>query len=242
MTGATLWFWIVLPYLTLAVFAVGHVWRWRHDQFGWTSLSTQLQERRLLLWGSPLFHYGALGAIAGHVLGILIPASWTAAVGVSGEAYHVFSAVAGTVASVAVGAGLVILLYRRVTVRRVAVTTSVVDIAVYVLLVVIIGLGAIETIAVNLLGPGYDYRATVAIWFRGLFTGDPHPGLMATAPWPYQAHAISAWFLLALWPFSRLVHAWSYPLWYLGRPWIVYRGYRRATRVRSAVTSAGTRG
>ena len=27
-------FWWVLPYLALSVFAVGHVWRWRYDQFG----------------------------------------------------------------------------------------------------------------------------------------------------------------------------------------------------------------
>jgi len=27
----------------------------------------------------------------------------------------------------------------------------------------------------------------------------------------------------ALWPFSRLVHAWSYPLWYLWRPYIMFR-------------------
>ena len=26
-----------------------------------------------------------------------------------------------------------------------------------------------------------------------------------------------------VWPFSRLVHAWSYPLWYLWRPYVVYR-------------------
>ncbi|MGH3154254.1 MAG: respiratory nitrate reductase subunit gamma [Streptosporangiaceae bacterium] len=26
-----------------------------------------------------------------------------------------------------------------------------------------------------------------------------------------------------MWPFSRLVHAWSAPLWYLWRPYIVYR-------------------
>ncbi|HET9187287.1 MAG TPA: respiratory nitrate reductase subunit gamma, partial [Acidothermaceae bacterium] len=32
---ATFW-WIVLPYLALATFVVGHIWRWRYDQFGWT--------------------------------------------------------------------------------------------------------------------------------------------------------------------------------------------------------------
>ncbi len=76
-TAAQLFLWVALPYLALGVFIVGHVWRWRYDQFGWTSRSTQLQERRLLKWGSPLFHYGTFAAIGGHVIGILIPERWT---------------------------------------------------------------------------------------------------------------------------------------------------------------------
>jgi nitrate reductase gamma subunit len=39
----------------------------------------------------------------------------------------------------------------------------------------------------------------------------------------YQLHAIVAWAFWALFPFSRLVHAWSIPLQYLGRPYILYR-------------------
>jgi respiratory nitrate reductase gamma subunit len=81
-TGAEVFWWVVLPYLALGVFAVGHVWRWRYDQFGWTSRSTQLQERRMLKWGSPLFHYGTFAAIGGHVIGVLIPERWTKAVGI----------------------------------------------------------------------------------------------------------------------------------------------------------------
>ena len=80
-TAAELFWWVALPYLALGVFIVGHVWRWRYDQFGWTSRSTQLQERRLLKWGGPLFHYGTFAAIAGHVIGILIPERWTRAIG-----------------------------------------------------------------------------------------------------------------------------------------------------------------
>jgi nitrate reductase gamma subunit len=239
VSGAALFFWVVLPYASLAIFFAGHAWRWRHDQLGWTSLSTQLQERRLLLWGSPLFHYGTIAAILGHVIGILVPERWTASVRVSERAYRVFSALGGTVAGAAVIAGLLILLYRRIAIRRVAVTTSRIDVAVYTLLLIIIGLGVAETVGVNLVGPGYDYRATVAIWFRGLFVADPHPELMVSAPLLYQVHAISAWFLFALWPFSRLVHTWSYPVLYLGRPWILYRGYR--ARVRPAALAARRR-
>jgi nitrate reductase gamma subunit len=231
MSGPAWLFWIVLPYVALTTFVVGHAWRWRRDQFGWTSRSSQLMESRLLRWGGPLFHYGAFAAIAGHVLGILVPASWTAALGISEPTYHLLSAGAGTAAGMAVVAGFLILLYRRLSVPRVAVSTTRIDLAVYLLLTTTIGLGILETVGVNLLGGGYDYRATVAVWFRGLFLLDPHPELMVGAPTVYQLHVISAWLLFALWPFSRLVHAWSYPILYLGRPWILYRGYRRRAPV-----------
>jgi nitrate reductase gamma subunit len=215
--------WVALPYAAVALFLAGHVWRYRTDQYGWTTRSTQILERRWLKWGSPLFHVGALAAIGGHVLGIVIPTSWTETVGVSGEAYHAVSATAGTIAGVACAAGLVILVWRRAASPRVRVTTTRMDVLVYVLLGVVIGLGLAETVGRNALGGGYDYRATVAVWFRSIVFFHPEPDTMVGVPILYQLHAVSAWLILAVWPFSRLVHAWSIPLQYVGRPYILYR-------------------
>ena len=39
----------------------------------------------------------------------------------------------------------------------------------------------------------------------------------------FQVHVIGVWFLYALWPFSRLVHAFSVPLGYFKRSPIFYR-------------------
>lgn len=230
MNSANSFLWIVIPYVATAIFVAGHIWRYRRDQFGWTCRSTQVLESRWLAWGSILFHYGALAAIAGHVLGILVPVSVTDALHISEQYYHIVSAGGGSVASVAVLAGLVILIGRRLAVRRVWVTTTYVDLAVYLLLAVIIVLGAWDTLVTNTLGGGYDYRGTVAEWFRSLLVFNPRPQLMATAPFLYQAHATAAWLLYALWPFSRLVHVWSVPFQYLGRPYILYR--RRYARTR----------
>ena len=69
MSAGEIFLWIVIPYVAITIFILGHGWRYRHDQFGWTTRSTQLLERRMLDWGSPMFHYGALAAIGGHVLG-----------------------------------------------------------------------------------------------------------------------------------------------------------------------------
>ena len=223
MSAVHLLLWVALPYAAVALFLAGHVWRYRTDQYGWTTRSTQILESRWLKWGSPLFHLGALAAIGGHVLGIVIPTSWTETAGVSGEAYHAVSATAGTIAGVACAAGLVILVWRRAASPRVRVTTTRMDVLVYVLLGVVIGLGLAETVGRNALGGGYDYRATVAVWFRSIVFFHPEPDTMVGVPILYQLHAVSAWLILAVWPFSRLVHAWSIPLQYVGRPYILYR-------------------
>jgi nitrate reductase gamma subunit len=219
---AFLW-WVILPYLALAVFVVGHIWRWRYDQFGWTSRSTALQERRLLKWGAPLFHYATFGAIAGHVIGILIPKSFFDWLGVSEHSYHQFSGWAGSIAAIGILIGAAFLVFRRTMVPRVRATTDVVDYVALILLAIIVILGIYLTLGVQLLGSGYEYRDTVGVWFRSLFEGNPDVAAISTAPIMYQVHAVAAWAIFLVWPFSRLVHAWSYPLWYLWRPYIVIR-------------------
>ena len=63
-------FWDIVPYVTLAILIVGTWWRYRYDKFGWTTRSSQLYESRLLRIGSPLFHFGILVVIIGHVIGV----------------------------------------------------------------------------------------------------------------------------------------------------------------------------
>lgn len=230
MTTVDLFLYVVLPYATIVLFVAGHVWRYRYDKFGWTSRSTQILEGRWLAWGSNLFHYGALAVIAGHVLGELIPEWITADIGIPEEAYRYFSAIAGAISGLACVAGFLILAFRRAYFPRVRRTTTPTDIAVYLLLGIVIGLGIVEVMAVNLFGAGYDYRPTLGVWFRGLFWLQPNTSLMVSAPLIYQVHATAAWFLYALWPFSRLVHVWSLPLQYLGRPWVLYRSRYAAAR------------
>ena len=62
--------WVVVPYICLTAFVVGHIWRYRYDKFGWTTRSSQLYEDRLLRIGSPLFHFGILAVFLGHVMGL----------------------------------------------------------------------------------------------------------------------------------------------------------------------------
>lgn len=213
--------WVALPYLCVASFAVGHVWRYRRDQFMWTARSTQLLERRLLLLGSVLFHVGMLAAIAGHLLGILVPRSATEAVGISDDAYHWLAVAGGLFASVLVAVGIAVLAYRRLRVDRVAATTLRSDRILYPLLMLTIAAGIAATVLT--VADRYAYRETVSPWFRGIFTLEPNGELMVGAPFAFQLHVVTSWLLFAIWPFTRLVHVWSVPFTYLGRAPILYR-------------------
>ena len=217
--------WVIFPYICLAVFVVGHIWRYRYDKFGWTTRSSQLYESRLLRIGSPLFHFGILGVFLGHVMGLGVPKSWTNAVGISDEVYHLLAVTGGMIAGIAAVVGLVILIYRRRTVGPVFSATTPMDKVMYAVLGLVILLGFWTTITVTIMeiSGHYDYREGVSVWFRGIFRFDLHPDLMADAPLGFQTHGMAAMLLFALWPFTRLVHVFSAPLGYLTRPYIVYR-------------------
>ncbi|WIX98051.1 respiratory nitrate reductase subunit gamma [Amycolatopsis mongoliensis] len=215
--------WVAVPYMSIAVFVVGHYWRYRYDKFGWTTRSSQLYENRLLRMGSPLFHFGILLVALGHVGGLLIPKSWTEALGISETAYHVMAVTLGVLAGFCTLAGAAILVYRRRTVGPVFSATTRNDKVMYVLLVGTILLGLGTTVLGNLTGHPHDYRETVAPWFRSIFAFQPRTSLMLEAPLGFRLHVLAAWALFAFWPFSRLVHVFSMPLGYLTRPYIVYR-------------------
>ncbi|MGO1539727.1 MAG: respiratory nitrate reductase subunit gamma [Leucobacter sp.] len=223
MSGVQIVLWVAIPYISMAIFIVGHIWRYRYDKFGWTTRSSQVYENRLLRWGSPMFHLGILMVIAGHVVGLFIPREWLYAIGISEEIYHVGATVLGTFAAVLTLAGLAILIYRRRVVGPVFLATTVMDKVMYVFLGATLLFGTLATIVHQVFGPGFHYRETISPWIRDLFIFQPKPELMEHVPLLFQLHVLTALALFALWPFTRLVHVFSAPLGYLFRPYIVYR-------------------
>jgi nitrate reductase gamma subunit len=239
MSGVDIALWGVLPYLVAVVVVGGTAWRWRYDQFGWTTRSSQLYESRLLRIGSPLFHFGILVVIAGHVMGLVIPKSWTTAAGLSPEAYHVQALALGGIAGFATLAGVALLIYRRRRTGPVFMATTWNDKAMYVVLVAAILAGLATTLlGAGATGEAHDYRTTVSPWFRSLFILQPDIEAMARAGTAFHVHVLIAFVLFASWPFTRLVHAFSAPVAYLFRPYVVYRRRSPTTARRPASRAA----
>ncbi|WP_282004486.1 respiratory nitrate reductase subunit gamma [Propioniciclava sinopodophylli] len=212
----------VFPYLAMAVFVVGTIWRYKYDKFGWTTRSSQLYESRMLRIGSPLFHYGILLAVLGHAMGLVIPKAWTDVL-VPEDIYHAVAVGGGMTAGIMIVVGFVILVFRRRTVKTVFNATTVNDKVMYLVLGLTILFGMWNTISTAFAPEEYHYREGVSPWFRSIFTFQPNVDLIAGAPFQFQAHAVTAFLLVMIWPFTRLVHVFSAPVQYLARPYIVYR-------------------
>ncbi|MCU0296060.1 MAG: respiratory nitrate reductase subunit gamma [Candidatus Nanopelagicales bacterium] len=216
--------WDVLPYVTIAVFVVGMIWRYRYDRFGWTTRSSQLYERKLIRIASPIFHFGILAVVGGHIVGLLIPQAWTDGLGISEDTYHFFAVLLGAFAGAATLFGIVMLIYRRRTVGPVFAATTKNDKVMYIFLLAAILLGIVATLSgAGVLGDGHNYREDVSVWFRSIFYFDPQGQLMASAPLAFKIHALAGMALFIVWPFTRLVHAFSAPFGYVFRPYVVYR-------------------
>ena len=223
--------WGVLPYLMLALLVGGTIWRYRYDKFGWTTRSSQLYESRLLRIGSPLFHFGILLVLIGHIGGLVIPESWTEAVGVSEGLYHVNALLFGGIAGVATLSGIAhphlptphhrAGLHghdeeRQADVRRPGRRHRARP-------------AGPPCVSVGAGHEAHNYRETVSPWFRSLFVLQPDVDSMAEAPVQFKVHTLVGMLLFAIWPFTRLVHAFTAPVHYLFRPYIVYRSRDQRT-------------
>lgn len=230
----TLWdqfLWVIFPYLSLVTFVIGHVYRYRYSQYTWTTKSSQILERRMLMWGVLLFHWGLLFVIGGHVMGLLVPLEVYRAIGVTDHNYHLMSLWAGSLIGFAALAGILILNLRRWFNSRIRRSTDTIKFATDALLLLVITLGMAATIGYRIYANQYElqsefeYRETIGPWFRSLFVFRPEGGLMLGVPLIFQLHTLSAFLLFALWPFSSLVHAWSVPLGYARRRYVQYRSH-----------------
>ena len=219
--------WVILPYIVITIFIGGHIYRYQHDQFGWTAKSSEMLEKKKLALGSSLFHWGIFFVIGGHVMGILIPESLYEALGVSEHMYHKIAIGFGLPAGIAALSGLLILTYRRFTDKRIRKTSSAGDFITLVALLFVMTTGLAATF-LNIDSKGFDYRTTIGPWFRNIFLFKPDAGLMASVPLWFKLHIIMGYVIFIVWPFTRLVHVFSMPLKYLTRSYVVYR--KRAPR------------
>lgn len=218
--------WVIFPYLCIFSFITGHIFRFRYDQFNWTAKSSEFIEKKTLKYGSLMFHIGIVPVFLGHVVGLGVPKEWTRALGISDHLYHLGAAFGGGFFGIITLIGMILLTYRRLSVKAVRKLSSVSDIIVNLLLLFIVFIGVYATFFTTIAVPDFDYRETISVWFRGLLVFSPDAVFMNTVPLSFQLHVLTGFLIIGLWPYTRLVHVWSVPVNYVGRSYIIYRKHR----------------
>lgn len=214
---------VVVPYLTVAIAVVGGIARYRSDRFSYSSQSSQFLESKTLFWGSVFWHYGILAILAAHVLAMVLWDPWAALVTDPNRLYTL--EVIGLSLSVLALAGLVVLVVRRFAFPRIMSVTTPADWLLLAVLAVQVVLGIWIALAYRWGSEWYVHTAVP--WLHSLFKLQPDPGTMTMLPAIVKIHAVLGFALIALFPFTRLVHVVTVPVTYLWRSYQVVVWNRR---------------
>jgi len=212
----------VFPYVAVALmFGVG-IYRYCVDRYSWSSQSSQFLESRVLFWGSIPWHYAILIILLSHFLAFLVPSGWAVVLGSPLRLYLL--EVTGLALGVSTLIAVALLIFRRAINARVSAVTTVIDWLVLLTLLLQVATGVY--IAFTLRWGSVWYLHTATPWLWSLVKLDPQVHYLAALPAVVKLHAFNAFLILALFPFSRLVHVVSVPLAYLARPYQVVVWYR----------------
>lgn len=206
------------PYLCITVLVLGSILRFDKDQYSWRSQSSQFLRRKQLSLGSNLFHMGIIVLFFGHLVGLLTPINVVDAFGIGHGFKQMAAVVVGGIAGIAALLGATLLLHRRLIDPRIRQSSSFADLAVLVLIWVqlIMGVGTTYWTMQHLDGAE---MVRFMGWASGIVRFDPGaPALLSEVAIIYKLHIVLGLTLFLITPFTRLVHIWSAPIWFLLRP------------------------
>jgi nitrate reductase gamma subunit len=206
----------IYPYIAITVFFVGSLLRYDRDQYTWKASSSQLLRKKDMVLGSNLFHIGIIMLFFGHLLGLLTPHSAYAFVMDAGTK-QVMAMTAGGIFGTLCLIGMILLIRRRMFDPRIRANSQYADLPILLILFVqlLLGLATIPFSAQHLDGSS---MLALAHWAQHLvtFQGDA-ASFVADEAFVFKAHLVLGLTIFLLFPFTRLVHAWSVPLQYLTR-------------------------
>ncbi len=205
------------PYLCLTVFLLGSLLRFDASQYTWRTGSSQLLRRRELIWGSNLFHVGILVIFGGHAIGLLTPVAVFDALGISHTFKQLLAMTVGGIAGSACFAGTTMLVHRRLFDARIRRTSSAADILILLMLYLQLTFG-LCTIVVSAQHLDGTEMVKFMNWAQGIATLHPAAAALIADVSPiFKLHLFLGMTIFLVFPFTRLVHVWSVPVWYLGR-------------------------
>ena len=214
---------IALPYVCLFTFLLMTIYRYRHQSFSYSSLSSQFLENKQHFWAVVPFHYGILAVTAGHLIAIFIPSSilaWNS---------HPLRLYVLEISALACGLltliGLISIIIRRGVITRIRKVTSVTDWILFAMLLIQTASG----VAIALFHPwGSSWFATnMSPYLWSIFKLNPDISFITAMPHMVKLHIVLAFLTVGFFPFTRLVHLLVIPNPYLWRKPQIVRWYGR---------------
>ncbi len=205
----------VFPYVALTSFLVVSLTRYFSNSYKFSSLSSNFLESSDLFWGSQAWHWGILVILLAHFLGFMFPREVIAFNGLPVRTLILEAGllIFGFLSLV----GIILLIRRRMLHDRIRVVTSTSDVLVLLLLLLQVATGVFT--ALNYRWGSMWYASGLVPYLRSIFSLKPDIGFVATLPWVVKTHVASAFLLVAILPFTRLVHFLVMPISYIWRPW-----------------------
>jgi len=208
------------PYVALIVFLIGSIYRYLQKGYQVSSLSSQFLEGKQLFFGSQFFHWGMVILFLGHLIGFLVP---SAVLAWNGSPVRLlileFSAFGFAITSLV---GLLLLIKRRLTTKRIKVVSNKMDYVVYAVLL----LQIISGVGIAYFGRwGSSWFASVMTpYLRSVFALNPNVDLIAQlstsnamALLMVKTHIVTAFLIIGIIPFTRFVHFLVAPFDYIWR-------------------------
>ena len=210
---------VVLPYAALALFLFVTPYRYFSNRLTWSAYSTQFLEQKTLYWGSNSWHYGIIPVVAAHFLGIIVPGAMGTILA-NPQALILLE-------SVGLGLGLfalfgcLVLLARRLNTPILNPVTSAGDRVLLILLIFQTATGVYMGIFMRWGSQWYLHTAVPYLY--SLLVFNPQVEYVSDVPMVFKLHAAGAFLIVALLPFTKLVHLLYLPIDFLRDPPILYR-------------------
>jgi len=217
---------IAFPYLATILAIVVGISRYFNDRFSYSSFSSQFLENRRLFWGSVPWHYGIIVILSVHLIAFLFPGLWGALTADPARLYVI--EVIGLALALMAIVGIALLLLRRLTNARLRIVTSWPDWLLFLALLVQAALGFWVSLFYRW---GSDWFLHTAVpWLMSLLVLQPKIEYVSALPAVVKWHMLWGFVVIAIFPFTRLVHVVTFPITYLWRPFQVVIWNRRPAR------------
>lgn len=221
---------VVFPYTCLAIFIIGSIYRYINKPFSVSSLSSEFLEKKKLFLGSQLFHWGLVILFFGHLIAFLFPDS---VIGWYRQPVRLLILeTSAFVFGLSAFFGLILLIHRRLTNRRVQIVTTKMDFVVFIILLVQIISGLVLAYT-NRWGSAW-FSAFLTTYLRSIFVFNPQIDAIASVnSLSLKIHVISAFSLIGFIPFTRFMHFLVYPFDYIWRSYqqVTWNWNRKSIRV-----------